>query len=1081
MLVALAVLGIALCVGLCGAQQAWADGGSSAGGGVAGGGAGNAVDLGAPEHSKVLTSNGDGTYDLTLNVTGKSQASSEKTKANVIVVLDTSGSMDEPSGTGNITYEKVSWKGFSFFTRYGTTDGVNYFKLKWSWDLWPIRGHWEDGSGEKYDGDVYRYAGQETRLKAAKAAANGLAGQLLGSNSSEDPAIRMALVTFSSKASVHKFSSADWTSDADAFATAVNSLSADGGTNWEDALEKAREVEFGNDDASTYVIFVSDGNPTYYNDAKEQDGLGGNGGDFTQTGYEKAASVAKKIASEDESSFFYAVNAFGDADKMKSLVGYAYTGEDNSDKAPAGHYFEVSDQTELEKAFASIASDITKSYAYTDVKITDVMSAYADVVPNDSGAVDFAYHKGGEAWSEAPAASYDSTTKTITWDLGDIVLEKDVAYSVTFKVKASQAAYDAVSAVANGESKAGVKAEGGSYSVCTNERAILEYSQQKTVNGESESLSQESAEYLNPFMTVPVSSLEVRKVWGSVPVSFVDSNVVVNVEVKQDGNPYASAILSASSGWKKTLVVPAGPVGHTYSVEEVSSQGSGWSVSYGDKSLVLQGLEACSGSFVVTNSYSASGQLGGDASAVKIEAKKTLTGRDPVPGEFSFAVMNGESPVAVATNAADRSINFPAIQYSTQSVLTDVAAGCASVENGAYVYTYQVVEKTDALPAGVTPTASSFTIKVRITDDGEGKLTPEVVYPSGASSLEFVNQYGSGEKGEAKLVLSGTKYLSSADGLNRPDIEGKYTFTLTGKHAEGGLVAKNDAVGNVSFSEITYTMDDLEGAEVDEDGVREAVFTYTVTETGNVEGVANDPVSAKTFTVTLKDDGQGNLSAVPSKDAAFVFTNTYSVNPTESSLTGEGQVSLTKVLEGRDLQKGEFEFQLVDSETGKVVATGANAADGSVSMRSVKFSKPDDYRYILSEVQGVAENVTYDDSEYFVTAHVSDNGDGTMGVIWTAGSSEDEAEYSDGLSEIVFKNSYKQPEVVPPATPETPDPGADDNGGEKPEKPVASGDPGAKEPVLAKTGDGAPYVLAGVGALAAAAVAACVFARRKLG
>lgn len=1084
MLAALAVLGIALCVGLCGAQQAWADGGSSAGGGVAAGGAGNAVDLGAPEHSKVLTSNGDGTYDLTLSVTGKSQASSEKTKANVIVVLDTSGSMDDAVGV--FTYEEVGDddSGSLFKNRYGKV-GDEYVLLYWTPEIdlgfATVGGYWRTSFfnlASKYSGTVYKRVGELDRLTAAKSAVNGLANQLLSSDSADDSAVQMALVAFDKKADIHAFSGTNWTSSYSDFSAAVNALTADGGTNWEDALCKADSISFANNGYPTYVVFVSDGNPTYYN---KGNGVGGNGGDDRDGKcYDNAKDDARAIVNPGGKEF-YAVNAFGDADKMQSLVGYAYTGSDEG-TAPEGRYFEVDDQNGLNAAFSSIVSDITKSYTYTDAKITDEMSAYADVVLDGSGAVDFAYNKGGKAWSDAPVASYDPATKTITWDLGNIVLEKDVVYSVTFKVKANQAAYDAVAAVANGKSKVGVKAEGDGYSVCTNNCATLEYSQQKTVNGESEAVSQESVEYVNPFMAVPVSSLEISKVWSSVPASFDDANIVVNVEVKQDGSFYDSVALNAANEWKKTLVVPAGPVGHEYSIEEVSSQGPGWSVSYGKgKSLTLKGLEACSGSFEITNSYSAFGQLGGDNAAAKIEAKKTLTGRNLAAEEFSFAVMNGESPVADATNAADGSINFSAIQYSTQSVLTDVAAGRASIENGAYVYTYQVVEKIDALPVGVTPTASSFTIKVRITDDGEGKLTPEVVYPKGASSLEFVNQYGSGGKGEAKLVLSGTKHLSSADGLNRPDIEGKYTFTLTGKHAEGGLVAKNDAVGNVSFSKITYTMDDLKGAEVDEYGVREAVLTYTVTETGNVEGVANDPVSTKTFTVTLKDDGQGNLSAVPSKEVAFDFINTYSVSSTESSLTGEGQIFLTKVLEGRDLQEGEFEFQLVDSETGEVVATGANAADGSVSMSSVKFSKPGEYRYVLSEVQGKAENVVYDDSKYCVTARVSDNGNGTMSVAWTASSFGDEAESSNGLRGVVFKNSYEQPEVAPPVTPETPDPGADDNGGEEPEEPAASDDSNAKEPVLAKTGDGVSYMLAGVGALAVAAVAVCVFARRKLG
>lgn len=298
-----------LCVG--GVQQAWAD---------------DAVDLGEPLHEKTLESNGDGTYNLTLNVTGKSQASSESTNANVIVVLDTSGSMSRD--VESYVYVKTR-NGYSSDPRYGLTEDNEYVKLSWVREGL-FGGHWEL-SGEAYTGDVYKKEksrdSKVARIAAAKEAVNGLADSLLGLNTEDNPgAVQMALVTFSNKASVHKFSGENWTSDVSGFKSAVNALKTDGGTNWEDALSVADGIE--GDEDPTYVVFVSDGDPTYYNSDNEK-GYAGIGSSYDQTAYDKAAVRAKAIVEAGKS--FYAVAAFGGADDgdlnahMRSLVNDAYS------------------------------------------------------------------------------------------------------------------------------------------------------------------------------------------------------------------------------------------------------------------------------------------------------------------------------------------------------------------------------------------------------------------------------------------------------------------------------------------------------------------------------------------------------------------------------------------------------------------------------------------------------------------------------------------------------------------------------------------------------------------------------------
>lgn len=1058
MLVALAVLGIALCVGLCGAQQAWADSGSSAGGGVAGGGAGNAVDLGAPEHSKVLTSNGDGTYDLTLSVTGKSQASSEKTKANVIVVLDTSGSMDDP--VGRFEYEAVddSDSGSLFKSRYGKV-GDEYVRLYWTL----VGGYWRTDFrkpiSSKYTGTVYKRVGELDRLTAAKTAANGLADQLLASNSADDPAVRMALVTFSTKASVHDFSGVSWTASADSFKAAVNSLSADGGTNWEDALSKANSLYFGKNDSQTYVIFLSDGNPTYYNG---KNGKVEGEGDSDPDGkcYDNAKDDARAIVNPGGKEF-YAVNAFGDAGKMQSLVGYAYTGSDEG-TAPVGRYFEVDDQDGLNAAFSAIVDDIEKNYTYTDVVISDKVGAYAvaDISVADGKATGFSYKQNDTEWLDAPEATFSNGV--VAWNLGDdFKLVDDVTYSVTFKVQPNQDAYDTVANLSNGNLTYDaedcldiVQNADGSYSVYSNDSATLKYKQVNTVNDTETKSEEKTAPYERPLMPVPVSTLSVSKVWGALPAvkGFVKPSV--SLVVMQDGNDYKTVTLNEGNGWTMDLVVSAGPDGHEYSVKEKAAMGSGWAAAPGGP-VEMKGLKALSSGYGVslTNSYSAA------SGKVSINVQKNLVGRgwkDTDAFEFTLSG-KGNAPMPAVTDVKVKGsdpVSFGEITFST-----------------AGTYTYTVVEKPGSI-GGIAYDSNTKTVKIVVTDDGEGQLSASVDY--GAADLNavvFTNVYGADAAildGDTALKVA--KKLKGRNWLQGDSFQFKLEAVTKGAPMPSSDVVIANSANAVSFGGMTFTKADT--------------YEYKISELqGNIPGVSYSDATCSVV-VTVTDDGEGKLLASVSYGDNMnvaTFINTYSVSPTESSLTGEGQVSLTKVLEGRDLQKGEFEFQLVDPDTGKVVATGANAADGSVSMSSVKFSKPGEYRYVLSEVQGKAENVVYDDSQYCVTARVSDNGNGTMSVAWTVSSFGDEAESPNGLHAVVFKNSYEQPEVAPPVTPETPDPGADDNGGEEPEEPAASDDSNAKEPVLAKTGDGVSYTLAGVGALAVAAVAACVFARRKLG
>ncbi len=435
------------------------------------------------------------------------------------------------------------------------------------------------------------------------------------------------------------------------------------------------------------------------------------------------------------------------------------------------------------------------------------------------------------------------------------------------------------------------------------------------------------------------------------------------------------------------------------------------------------------------NSYEAAGTLGGEGSA-SINATKTLTGRAAAAGEFSFSVRDAHgNVVATASNRASgdgeaAELAFSPIAYTTGSLDQMVKDGTATkTADGSWSIPYTVSEDTAALPAGVTATASSFDITVKVTDNGKGGLDVAVAYPEGSDGkLSFVNSY---RAGEATVDIAGTKTLALGQaglGLTQADIADKYTFKIepldgapAPVDASGKTVteATNDAAGNVALGRVTFRQpSDLDDAAIDGDGLRTKTFAYRVSESGSVDGVVNDAVASRTFTVkVVEDTNAGTLVAevlpaegTPEGKGAFEFTNTYGVEPTPSSVTD--QIKVNKKLKGRDLAEGEFEFQLVEINADgseSIAATGRNAADGTVALGPVTYTAPGTHGYELREVTGTAGGVTYDKAVYRVRTTVTDAGNGTLTVKHELVDAEGNPTGDDS---VTFTNGYEAAPVT---------------------------------------------------------------------
>lgn len=454
----------------------------------------------------------------------------------------------------------------------------------------------------------------------------------------------------------------------------------------------------------------------------------------------------------------------------------------------------------------------------------------------------------------------------------------------------------------------------------------------------------------------------------------------------------------------------------------------------------------------------------GKASAT-IKATKTMLGRDMNEGEFDFNLeLVGSGIAMTGTNAAAKegeaaAVSFPEITYTkadlealhTQNpdgvLKTTTMDDRGNVTAVVYTITYTVTEDTtDFAKNGVEAVgAAKQTVQVKVTDDLKGSLTAEVVYLEGKSCLEFVNSYGDPEITNDSIDVEGEKIISTDElGVTLPTLKGDdFTFTISGQEvdAEGNPVplgmkaplpantkVTNTANGAVVFGTITYTVDNVWGRSVianiaDFLGIggdtRTAYFKYTVTETGEMDGVTND--GSQTFTVKVVDDGKGNVTATVLEDAdgnlPFSFENKYTPEKVTVGKDGEASISVQKTLSGRNWIDGDsFEFVLaavdgapMPEDDGAKVTITDTSDPKAATFGDITYDEVGTYEYTITETNGGKDGLTYDGHTATVTVEVTDtDADGKLEaevtVENTGAVTEDDA---NETAVAAFTNTYK--------------------------------------------------------------------------
>ena len=451
-----------------------------------------------------------------------------------------------------------------------------------------------------------------------------------------------------------------------------------------------------------------------------------------------------------------------------------------------------------------------------------------------------------------------------------------------------------------------------------------------TDNGQGQLVANETyatpAEFTNNYQALSTSAaISVTKALtgrpqkaGEFSFDLIEEGATSAAQTKvnaENGSVAFDAITYTKPGtYKYTVKEQAGTVaGVTYSTQVLNV-----TVKVTDNAGQLEATVEYPDGQTVTNAYKAA------AADVTIKAKKVLKGKALVANAFTFELVDASTNKVVDTakNDANGDVTFKAQSLSS-----------------AGAYTYSVREKLDANDKGMTYDSSNILVHVRVTDNLAGQLEATVTPDK---ELTFTNSY---KPLDQNVTLMATKRMEG-----RALQANEFNFVL--KDADGKELQRvaNDATGKVSFEPITYSA--------------VGTYTYTIAEvSGDAKGVTYDAKEVK-VTVEVKDDN-GQLVATPSYEQEPVFTNRYAAASTKQAL------SVKKVLEGRALEAGEFEFELLD-EQGTKLASAKNDAEGNVTFEEQTYSKVGTSKYRIQEVNNGLKNVTYDTKVVEATVEVVD-------------------------------------------------------------------------------------------------------------
>ena len=318
--------------------------------------------------------------------------------------------------------------------------------------------------------------------------------------------------------------------------------------------------------------------------------------------------------------------------------------------------------------------------------------------------------------------------------------------------------------------------------------------------------------------------------------------------------------------------------------------------------------------------------------------------------QFEFVLKEGDNTLETAKNKANGTVTFKELTYT---------------EEGTHTYTITENQGTDT-SINYSKQMITATVEVKKAND---KLVATVTYSGGDAEKgdTFTNTKTPPTPVPPTVKpttaqFKAKKVLAINGSSDRTLKANEFTFLL--KDQNGTLVdtKTNGENGDILFNPVTFN--------------EAGTFTYTIVEQkpATPESAITYDESVHTVTVTVTKDETGQLNAdvqYDGKKDTPTFTNTYT--PPTPPTPSEKQITTSKILEGRDLQGGEFSFNLLD-ENGTVLQTKQNAADGTVTFDAIAYTEAmiGTHKYTIKEVVPADQaNIQYDEGQVDVTVTVT--------------------------------------------------------------------------------------------------------------
>ncbi|WP_279159537.1 Spy0128 family protein [Thomasclavelia cocleata] len=412
--------------------------------------------------------------------------------------------------------------------------------------------------------------------------------------------------------------------------------------------------------------------------------------------------------------------------------------------------------------------------------------------------------------------------------------------------------------------------------------------------------------------------------------------------------------------------------------------------------------EGANKNFIFTNVYNAS-------TSISLSGTKELSGRDFVMGdEFKFDITPiNDAPVPVdgngnkitqvvinPTSGQETNIDFGKFGFDIED-MTDAKNIAPVGQTPIYekTFTYKIKE-VKGTAGGMKYDTAERTIQIKVTDDGFGNMTAELV--SAQSDLVWSNTYSA-----VSPVYGGLNITKTLNGRSLKTDE--FTFTVTPIDGTAGIpFIVTNGPANEGLPNVMKVLNNIKFTEADSG----KTFTYEIREEqGNKGGITYDSSIYK-VAITVKDNYDGTLSynTIITKDENEIFNgnggnvnkpiafiNEYKANPV--TIDGRTQLKITKGLIGRDwVDTDSFTFNIkrtdnndadaVNMSDPKIITVDKTKVVANNEAESffgdIIFNKAGIYQFTITEEEGNIPGIKYDISPKIITVEVTDNGEGSL-------------------------------------------------------------------------------------------------------